>query len=164
MIEFDIPGRGNIDIKDVLLDYNGTLAVDGELLGGVKERMAALSDRVNFHVITADTFGSVRAALAGAACEVVTLPGTGTPEAGGRNQAQAKADYLESLGPATTLACGNGANDRIMLERAVLGVGVLLDEGMAVSALTAADILIKDILDLFGLLENPGRLVACLRV
>ena len=39
----------------------------------------------------------------------------------------------------------------------------MLKEGMAVAAMTAADIVVRDILDLFGLLSVPNRLIAGLR-
>jgi soluble P-type ATPase len=152
---FDIPGGKTLEIQHILLDYNGTLAVDGFPIPGVREKINQLKDDFFFHVITADTFGSVKQALEDTACEVVTIP------AG--DQARAKAAYLEKLGPDVTLACGNGVNDELMLEQAVLGVAVLQAEGLAVQTLTAGDILIKDILDLFGFLAHPGRLIACLR-
>lgn len=155
MKQFDIPGGNTIEIRHILLDYNGTIAIDGSPIPGVLEKIDQLKDAFHFHVITADTFGSVKTALKGTACSVVTI--------GNKDQARAKADYLEELGPEVTMACGNGVNDEFMLREAVLGVAVLQDEGLAVRTLMAADILIRDILDLFGFLEHPGRLIACLR-
>lgn len=152
---FNIPGGNTIEIRHILLDYNGTLAVDGEPIPGVREKIRQLKDDFDFHVITADTFGSVKEALKETACRVVTIED--------KNQARAKADYLADLGPEVTLACGNGVNDELMLRDAALGLAVLQDEGLAVGTLMAADILIRDILDLFGFLEHPGRLIACLR-
>ena len=35
MIEIDVPGYGRLSLSHLVLDYNGTLAVDGELLPGV---------------------------------------------------------------------------------------------------------------------------------
>ncbi len=35
-----------------MLDYNGTLALDGELLDGVVQRLQALSDKLKVHVLT----------------------------------------------------------------------------------------------------------------
>lgn len=61
MITIDIPGRDIITIEHLVLDYNGTVAEDGQLIDGVEERMRALKDRVNIHVLTADTYGTVRA-------------------------------------------------------------------------------------------------------
>ncbi len=152
---FDIPGTGKITIENVLLDYNGTLAVDGRLLKGVKEKINVLAQTVSVHVITADTFGSVEDALNGTPCKVVVIPK--------QNQDQAKLDYLRQLGPEKTLCAGNGVNDRLMLKEAALGIAVLLEEGTAVCALTAADILVSHILDAFAYFEKPDRLVACLR-
>lgn len=155
MAVFDIPGGPRLEIRTILLDYNGTLAKDGSPIPGVREKINTLSGEFPFHVITADTFGSVEAALDGTDCKVVTI--------GKTDQARAKADYLENLGASHTLACGNGINDELMLRQAALGVAVLQEEGLAVPTLMAADIVIRDILDFFGFLEHPGRLIACLR-
>lgn len=155
MKNFSIPGGGDMIIKNILFDYNGTLAVDGTPVPGVREKINAHAKDVRFHVITADTFGTVVKALEGVDCLVTTIAE--------KDQAEAKAAYLETLGPGTTIACGNGANDELMLKNAVLGVSVLLEEGLNTNALAASDILIKDILDLFAYLETPGRLIACLR-
>jgi len=152
---FAIPGVGEMTIKNILFDYNGTLAIDGDPVPGVREKINAHSVDLDFHVITADTFGTVEKALKGVDCRVVTIPE--------RDQDRAKAEYLETLGPGATIACGNGANDEFMLKNAALGVAVLLDEGLNTRALIASDLLIKDVMDLFSYLENPGRLIACLR-
>ena len=34
MIRIDIPGTGPVEIKRVMFDYNGTIAVDGRLIDG----------------------------------------------------------------------------------------------------------------------------------
>ena len=154
-MKIQIPGTGELQIENMLMDYNGTLAVDGRIVSGVKERINELAPLVNFHVITADTFGSVEKALKDTNCTVTVLPKG--------NQDQAKLDYLKKLGPDKTICVGNGANDRLMLKESVLGIAVLLEEGLTVSALTAADIMVKNILDVFSYLEKPDRLVACLR-
>ncbi len=155
MVVFSIPGSGDVKIKNILFDYNGTLAVDGQPVPGIREKINAYAQVFDFHVITADTFGSVEKALDGVNCKIVTIPE--------KDQDRAKADYLETLGPGATIACGNGANDQFMLKNAALGVAVLLEEGLATRTLLASDILIRNIMDLFGYLENPGRLTACLR-
>jgi len=150
-----IPGAGEMTIKNIVFDYNGTLAVDGKLVPGVRDKINAHAKAFKFHVITADTFGTVEKALEGVDCRVTTIPE--------KDQDRAKADYLSTLGSSTTIACGNGANDELMLKNAAIGVAVLLDEGLNTRALVASDVLIKDIMDLFSYLENPGRLIACLR-
>lgn len=154
-MKIDIPGFGPVDIRHVVCDYNGTLAVDGHVKNGVKKGIQALSDQVRFHVITADTFGRVEKEMEGANCTVTVIPKG--------DQTRAKQEYVRQLGPDQVLAVGNGANDRLMLSASRIGVVVLLEEGTAVSSLTAADILVKDILDVFAYLKTPERLIATLR-
>lgn len=156
MLELAIPGRPALTVAHVVMDYNGTLALDGNLLPGVAERLAALAGRIDLHVITADTFGL-------AAVELGSLP-VRLQIIGGGNQAAAKLDLVESLGPDHVIAIGNGANDQLMLKRAALGVCVLGGEGAATPSLLAADVVVKTPNDALGLLLHPGRLAATLRV
>ena len=108
MLEIFIPGYNKLQIEYLVLDYNGTIAVDGELLDGVRERLEALTSRVAVHVLTADTFGNARSGLKDVPCELAILPA--------ENQAEAKHQYVKGLGPDSTVCIGNGRNDRLMLE------------------------------------------------
>ena len=65
MISIDIPGFGPLRLEHLVSDYNGTLAVDGQLLPGVADLLKQLSASVRIHIITADTFGLARAQLEG---------------------------------------------------------------------------------------------------
>ena len=151
----EIPGTGPVEIKNMLLDYNGTLAIDGKLIPGVAEAVSRLSAEMDVHVITADTFGSVERELQNLNCTLVKIPEN--------NQDQSKLDYLLKLGKDTTLSVGNGRNDTLMLRESVIGIALLQEEGACVNALITADIACQSILDAFALLENPGRLKATLR-
>lgn len=155
MIHIHIPGVGEIKIAHIVFDYNGTLARDGNLIIGVKEGIKAFSDKLKFHVITADTFGFVKKELSGVDCSVTIIPE--------KDQAESKLLFVRQLGPDQTLCAGNGANDRLMLKEAAIGIAVLQDEGMAVSALLFADLVVKSILDVFGFFKTPDRLKATLR-
>ncbi len=155
MIEIEIPGFQRLQLAHLVLDYNGTLAVNGDLIDGVKFRLSELAGDLRIHVVTADTFGKAAHALAEVDCHLMILPPG--------NQAVAKADYVHSLGWEATVAIGNGRNDRLMLEHAVLGIAVLGEEGAATAAMMAADVVVRDVLSALGLLRNPRRLVATLR-
>lgn len=156
MLELPIPGRPALRLAHLVLDYNGTLALDGKLLPGVAERLAALAERLDIHVITADTFGM-------AAVETGTLPVT-LQVVGVGDQAGAKRALVESLGRGCVVAIGNGANDRFMLEDAALGICVLGGEGAATPTLMASEVVVRNIGDGLDLLLHPGRLAATLRV
>jgi len=155
MFEIKIPGHGILNLSHLILDYNGTIACDGYLLQGVKERLADLSTSLDVHVLTADTFGSVKKALSDISCHVKIIPI--------EDQAQAKLDYVQLLGLENCVCMGNGRNDRLMLKNAALGVAVVQAEGGAADAILAADIVVGNILDALDLLRHPLRLTATLR-
>ncbi len=155
MIDFHIPGYGQITIEHVVFDYNGTIAIDGKLIHGVGEAIDGLSDILSFHVITADTFGFVQSELQGIPCEVVIIPE-------GR-QAESKLEYMVKLGLDKTLCVGNGRNDRLMVKEAALGVALLQEEGVFPETLLSSDLVCNHVLDVFSLLKEPKRLIASLR-
>ncbi len=155
MIEVGIPGKGDLAIRYLVLDFNGTMALDGVLLPGVEERLNTLAGSVDIYVITADTFGTGRAACAGinARVEILNEP-LGAP---------AKQKFVEKLGTQATAAVGNGVNDSLMLAGAALGIMVLGPEGASAKALQAADVVVTDINHGLDMLLYPKRLVATLR-
>ncbi len=156
MIETEIPYFGKIQLKSLVMDYNGTLAVDGKLLPGVAERLRILASRLSLFVVTADTFGTATAELQALPVEVVVLQSAD-------GQAKAKEAFVADLGATHTAAVGNGRNDCFMLAKARVGVAVVVDEGAAVSTLTAADIVTRHIEDALDLFIHPLRLKATLR-
>ncbi|MDA0746508.1 MAG: ATPase P [bacterium] len=155
MIEIDIPGHKTLRLEHLVLDYNGTLAVDGEPINGVRDRLEHLAQNLRVHVITADTFGKVSDRLSGLPCKISILPL--------ENQAQGKLNYIQQLGPDTTVCIGNGRNDRLMLQSAALGIAVVQNEGASSETLSASNVVCTNICSALDLLTNPLRLVATLR-
>lgn len=74
MLIYQIPGREEIRIENLVLDYNGTIAYEGLLLDGVEEILNSLSEKVNVYIVTADTFGSVRKECQGINGKILTFP------------------------------------------------------------------------------------------
>lgn len=155
MLEIVIPGSETLRLDYLVADLNGTITYDGELLPGAKVGLCRLAEDLAIHIVTADTFGRAKEALAGIPCELVILPEDG--------QDSAKLRYVEDLGAARCVCVGNGRNDRLMLARAALGIAVIQREGAAVETLLAARVAAPDIGTALGLLLNPTRLVATLR-
>jgi len=155
MIEISIPGRGKLQCRYLVLDYNGTLAVDGLLIEGVRETLQQLSDTLEIHVLTADTFGKARSGLTGIDCKLSILPID--------RQDIGKRGYVTDLGAEFSVCIGNGRNDRLMLKEASLGIAVIQEEGAAAETLLAADVVCSGIVSALELLSNPLRLVATLR-
>jgi soluble P-type ATPase len=155
MLEISIPGYKKLTLEHLVMDYNGTLAVDGELLDSVQSRLVSLATKLNLHVVTADTFGMARSQLDGLPCELAILPVA--------DQAQAKLAYIQRLGVERVAAIGNGRNDRLMLQDAALGIAVIQGECAARESCMAADVLAPNILAALDLLLFPKRLIATLR-
>lgn len=155
MIVVEVPGKSNLQLDHLVLDYNGTLALDGEMIAGVRERIETLANQVQIHVVTADTFGIARQQLQGLPVSLHIL------EKG--SETRQKQSYVERLGSDKTAAVGNGSNDVAMLEAAALGICVMGPEGCSSKAMAISDILVKSVIEGLDLLSNPKRLKATLR-
>lgn len=154
-LEINIPGRAPLEVCHLILDYNGTIACDGQLLKEIIPQLSALAKLLQIHILTADTHGSV-AQQVGAFPHTLEIIGT-------TNQAQAKQHYLHLLGAKNCVAIGNGANDALMLRDAALGIAIMHNEGAASSCILAADVVIGSCRDALALLLSPQRLIATLR-
>jgi P-type E1-E2 ATPase len=155
MIELNIPGHGLIQLQHLVCDVNGTLAVDGQLTKGVKQRLSALRDRLSLHLLTADTHGKQKYIDRQLNLKAIRIHPV--------NEAEQKADYVQKLGAGMSVAIGQGANDAGMLRAAALGICVLSPEGTAVETLLAADLVVANIFEALDLLKKPLRIVATLR-
>lgn len=155
MIELTIPGKGRLELEYLVCDVNGTLALDGQLLDGLARPLSIMRDRLNIHLLTADTHSRQKIIDQQLNLTAVRIhPG---------EEARQKAEYVRALGSQQVVAIGQGANDADMLAEAALGICVLSKEGVAVQTLLAADILVPDIFAALELLEKPLRIVASLR-
>jgi soluble P-type ATPase len=152
MIHIEIPGRGMIELQHAVFDVNGTLAVDGLLLPGVVERLKVLADFLSIHILTAGTHGNLPELT-----QQLNYPFHRI------SSGEDKARFVQELGLTHVVAFGNGANDTRMLQLAAIGIAVMAAEGVATSALQAADLLVAGPLDAIDMLLKPKRLVATLR-
>jgi len=155
MIRIDIPGWRSMDIENIVLDLNGTIATDGKIHSEVKEKISFLSDQARIYILTADTQG--------VASEESSDMNVALLKVSEKDGAEVKLRVLESLDPTRTVAIGNGNNDQLILKEAGVGIAVLGDEGVSVSAMKNADIVVKNISDALDLLLKPNRLMATLR-
>jgi hypothetical protein len=151
----DIPGYQVLELDTLLVDYNGTLAVDGEIRAGVKERINQLAKRLSVYVLTADTHGTARQKCEGLKAEVYTFPEGSALEA--------KHQILKKLGEQHCVCIGNGRNDVKMLRDAMLSIAVMDREGVYAGLMKEADLCVNSIEDGLDLLLYPKRLIAGLR-
>jgi soluble P-type ATPase len=155
LIEINIPGCGNMDIENIVFDLNGTIATDGRIPLEVKEKINVLSQKAKIYILTADTQGTAGEETQAMNVELIKMPE--------QDSKQEKFKFLKTLNPESTVAIGNGNNDQLILKEAALGIAVLGEEGMSVSAMKDADIVVRDISNALDLFLKPKRLIATLR-
>jgi len=139
-------------LTQLVVDFSGTLALDGTLLPGVAERLAEIAKRLRITVLTADTFGKAAEALHNLPMDVWIL-----------STGKEKAQYVARLGADHVVAIGNGRNDMAMFTIAAIGIAVIGPEGAAGELVRVADVVVRDIRDALDLVMNPLRLKATLR-
>lgn len=155
MIELNIPCYKKINVDNIVFDYNGTLAVDGRLIDGIKEKLVEISKLVKPYIITADTFGTVKKNFEDIDVEIKIISK--------ENGSMDKLNFIKQLGANITIAVGNGNNDELMLRESVIGVSILGKEGLSTKALLASDMVINDIEDIFDMIISEKRMIATLR-
>jgi len=151
----EIPHYKTLNLKHLVLDYNGTLAKDGTLIEETRPLLDALGKHYTIHVITSDTFGTVQAQLKGLDITVKILHSN--------DHTSEKSDYIQALGAEQCIAVGNGSNDKFMLKNAILGIALIGNEGCSTHTLKSSDVVCTNISDALELVRNPKRLIATLR-
>ena len=121
MIKLDIPGFGLLELEHFVTDFSGTLSEDGKVLPGVIEKLNELSEQLNIHVLTSDTFGRAQQELKGVNCILHILEGEG-------HTVQKEKYVFSILETSRVVALGNGNNDARMFKAARLGI-IRLPEG-----------------------------------
>lgn len=152
-MNISIPGYAPFDIETIILDLNGTLAIDGKLIEGVKERIAALRERaIRLFLFSGDTQGN-----AADIARELQLEFRVTKDA------IAKAEEAKKLKPKTAATIGNGRIDVELFKAVRLRILTLQAEGVHPEALLNADVIVPSINDALDLFLKPKRLIATMR-
>ena len=154
MLKINIPGREEMTLNHLILDYNGTIAEDGAIIESIRPRLESLSKDLSIYVITADTHGTAAQRCAGLPLQVLTFP---TTQVGEIKAAEAR----KMEGGVVTI--GNGFNDIQMSDAADLSICVMGKEGCCCALLSHCDVVVTSIDDALDLLCKPNRLRATLR-
>jgi len=147
-MKVEIPGKGELEIKTVVLDLNGTIVVRGQLVEGVKERVDTIKQKgLRVVLFSGDTRGNAEK-LAGELDIEFIRAGT----------AEEKGAEISKLDSETCAAIGNG-----LIDVAKLAIVTLQAEGIHTKALLAADVVVPSINDALDLLIDENSLIATLR-
>jgi soluble P-type ATPase len=153
-MHFSIPGSQEpLIINSLILDLNGTLAVDGKIVEGVAERLQVLRDRtLKLFLFTGDTHGNAGKIANDLGLEVRVT-----------KNAYEKAKEAMTLDPATCATIGNGKIDEKLFQTVRLRIATLQAEGVHIQTLLASDIVVPNINDALDLFIHEKRLIATLR-
>lgn len=151
----EIPGYKKLELKYLVLDYNGTIAVDGAIPLAVKERLRMLSKELEILVLTADTHGTAKKMCEGLPLKIMTFPSDVAM--------YEKQRIVRELGTEHCVAIGNGRNDILMCQEAELSIAIMGTEGACSKLISETDICVTSIVDALDLLILQKRLIATLR-
>lgn len=154
-MRIEIPGFKELELNYLMLDYNGTIAIDGSIPDSVRERLNRLSEELEIYVLTADTHGTAAKECEGLKVHLKTFP-VG-------NAADHKEKAVEELGGDCCVCMGNGRNDVKMFEKSAFSVAIMGTEGMYAGLLQEADVCVTSIEDGLDLLLYPKRIIADMR-
>lgn len=152
MLTLEVPGNKIYRITDLVLDFNGTIAIDGKLIVGVKERIQKLSKILNIYVLTGDQHHNAEKVLHNLAINVKVVHGK-----------KEKIKFINDIGNNHIVYIGNGSMDTKALKKSAIGICVIGKEGVSTKALLSSDIVTNNILDALDLLLIKDRLICTLK-
>ena len=154
MIPIERPGLDPLEIESILLDFDGTLAIDRRVHPKTKDKINLLSKRTHIYVLTTQKKELIEERLRKVKAEIIYL-------AEG-DSSKRKLDLLRQFGPSRCVAIGNGVDDAAMIEEAGIGICVIGKEGVSGEAMKNADLVFADILHALDFLLKPLRQKATL--
>jgi soluble P-type ATPase len=149
MISIQRPGMESLDIHFVLIDFEGTLAMDGRVHPKAKDKVNLLSKRVSITILTKSNREKVEETLRKMRAEILYVTEG--------DSSQQKLNALQRLGAHQTAVIGNGLDDVRIMEQAGLGMCVIGKEGASAEAMAKADLVVTHVLDALDFLLKPMR-------
>lgn len=152
-MKINIPGRETLEIDNIILDLNGTLAVGGILVKGVEQRVKKLQSLgIKFILFSGDTRGNASTIAKRLDINLIKT-----------ESANDKVNEALKFNPLKSAAIGNGLIDVGKFSAVKLGIAVLQAEGMNTKLFQCCDIIVPSIVDALDLFIDTSRLIATLR-
>lgn len=156
MKKIEIPGFGDLEIKNILLDLNGTINFYGKRPANIKKYIKLLKEDLNLYIVSANTRGDLKDISEDIGVDGLQLDRTIAED-------DAKLKILNELDPKSTIMIGNGNNDAKALKKACIGIAVVGSEGASSKAIFNADLVVNTSIDALKLILDAKALTATLR-
>jgi len=152
-MKYNPVGVGEIELENIILDLNGTLAVHGELVAGVKPRLLKLKELgYNLYLFTGDQRGN--AAILSEEIGIEIQRATSSEE---------KEALTNKLDVSKTVAIGNARIDIGTFRSTKLRIATIQAEGIHAGILSHVDVIVPSINDALDLLIDPNIFNATMR-
>ncbi len=143
----------HLKINHLILDLNGTIAIDGVVIEGVPERIRKIKELgIEIYLFTGDTNGNGQAIADQLGIKLKIA-----------KDAEAKKLFAIEFDTNKTATIGNGRIDLDLFNTVNLSIAVIQKEGAFTKTLLAADLTTNSILDALDLFIYPNRMIASLR-
>jgi len=148
------PNNKTIEIENIILDLNGTLANYGRVSERSKELLQQLKQlNYNIVLISGDIRGN--ASVIAKELDITLLLGANSQE---------KAQQMQLFDKEKTVAIGNARIDIGTFQNAIISIATLQSEGIHVGILKYVDIIVPSIEDALNLFIEPKALEGTLRI
>lgn len=148
------PNNKTIEIENIILDLNGTLANYGRVSERSKELLQQLKQlNYNIVLISGDIRGN--ASIIAKELDITLLLGADSQE---------KAQQMQLFDKEKTVAIGNARIDIGTFQNAIISIATLQSEGIHVGILKYVDIIVPSIEDALNLFIEPKALEGTLRI
>jgi P-type E1-E2 ATPase len=152
-MKYNVPEVGEIEIKTIILDLNGTLSVNGKIPDGVKDKLKKLNELgVKVVLFTGDQRGTAEEL-----CEELGMDFVRTKSGVEKGEAMKKYDSE------TTAAIGNARIDIPTFKHAKVSVATLQAEGIHAEVVNNVDVVVPTINDALNFFIDPDTFSATMR-
>ncbi len=154
MILIQRPGQESIEIDYILIDFEGTLALDGRVHPKAKDKINLLSKRTKIYIFAKGEKEKIEETLRRVKAELFFLKE--------EDSSSKKLDLLLNLGAPRAVVIGNGLDDVPLMEEAGLSMVIIGKEGTSGKLIQTADLVFTNIVDALDFLLKPLRQKATL--
>ncbi len=154
MISIQRPGETPLEIDNLLIDFEGTLASDGRVHPKAKDKINLLSKRTKIYIFAKGEKEKVEETLRRVKAELFFVKEDGS--------SLEKLELLLNLGASRTAVIGNGIDDLRMMEEAGLSMAIIGKEGTSGELIQTADLVFTNVIDALDFLLKPLRQKATL--
>ncbi len=153
-MKYNISGVGEIEINTIVMDLNGTLAIRGKVIKGVKEKLSKLKGK-GFKLILVSSDQRDNAEQIAKELEIEFYAAKTLEE---------KAEFMQSLNPENITAIGNAQVDIGLFSNAKLSIATLQAEGIHAEIIKHVDIIVPSIIDALNLLLDEDTVASTMKI